>query len=89
MNLKRRKYIENDILKLHFLISGSPRSSKLSLSGLVTEKADDDYLAGKIRSLTRKVDSRIETFLVANGRFYSNNNSPLIDLAKRTGLEIY
>lgn len=55
---------------------------------IVTDNADDDYLAGKIWSLTRKVDSRIEPFLVANGRFYSNNNSPLVDLVKRTGLEI-
>lgn len=54
---------------------------------LVTEN-EDDYLTGKIWSLTRKVNSRIEPYLVGKGRFNDNVNSPLIDLVKRTGLEI-
>jgi predicted nucleotidyltransferase len=54
---------------------------------IVTEN-EDDYLAGKIWSLTRKVNSRIEPYLVGKGRFTNNENSPLIDLVKRTGLEI-
>lgn len=55
---------------------------------IVTENANDDYLAGKIWNLTKKVNSKIEPFLVGTNRFYSNDNSPLIDLVKRTGLEI-
>ncbi|HAH24511.1 MAG TPA: hypothetical protein DCL77_12300 [Prolixibacteraceae bacterium] len=55
---------------------------------IVTENANDDYLAGKIWNLTRKVNSRIEPFLVGTNRFYSSENSPLVDLVKRTGLEI-
>lgn len=55
---------------------------------IVTENANDDYLAGKIWNLTRKVNSRIEPFLVGTKRFYSTDNSPLVDLVKRTGLEI-
>lgn len=55
---------------------------------IVTDNDTDDYLAGKIWSLTRKVNSRIEPFLVGTKRFYSNDNSPLVDLVKRTGLEI-
>ena len=54
---------------------------------IVTEN-EDDYLTGKIWSLTRKVNSKIEPYLVGKGRFISNEDSPLIDLVKRTGLEI-
>lgn len=54
---------------------------------LVTDN-EDDYLTGRIWSLTRKVNSKIEPYLVGKGRFYDNVNSPLIDLVKRTGLEI-
>lgn len=55
---------------------------------IVTENANDDYLAGKIWNLTRKVNSRIEPFLFGTKRFYRDDNSPLVDLVKRTGLEI-
>ena len=54
---------------------------------IVTENKVD-YLAGKIWSLTSKVNSKIEPFLIGRTRFYSNDNSPLIDLVKKTGLEI-
>ncbi len=54
---------------------------------IVTEN-EDDYLSGKIWSLTRKVNSKIEPYLVGKGRFNNNVDSPLIDLVKRTGLEI-
>ncbi len=55
---------------------------------IVTENENDDYLAGKIWSLTPKINSKIEPFLVGTNQFYDNENSPLIDLVKRTGLEI-
>ena len=55
---------------------------------IVTENENDDYLAGKIWSLTQKVNSKIEPFLVGTNRFNSNDSSPLIELVKRTGLEI-
>jgi len=55
---------------------------------IVTENGDDDYLVGKIWSLTSKVNSKIEPYLVDKKRFYSNEDSPLIDLVRRTGLEI-
>ena len=55
---------------------------------LVIENENDDYLAGKIWNLTRKVNSRIEPFLVGTNQFYNNDHSPLIDLVKRKGLEI-
>jgi len=55
---------------------------------IVTENENDDYIAGKIWKLTRKVNTRIEPFLIDRNRFYSNDNSPLVELVKRTGLEI-
>jgi predicted nucleotidyltransferase len=54
---------------------------------IVTEN-EDDNLTGKIWSLTRKVNSKIEPYLVEKRRFLNNEDSPLIDLVKRTGLEI-
>jgi len=54
---------------------------------LVTE-SEDDYLTGKIWSLTRKVNSKIEPYLVGKGRFNNNVDSPFIDLVKKTGFEI-
>lgn len=55
---------------------------------IVTENVNDDYLVGKIWNLTKRVNSRIEPFLVGTNCFYSNDNSPLVELVKRTGLEI-
>jgi predicted nucleotidyltransferase len=55
---------------------------------LIVTESEDDYLTGKIWSLTRKVNSKIEPYLVEKGRFVNNVDSPLIDLVKRTGLEI-
>jgi predicted nucleotidyltransferase len=54
---------------------------------IVTEN-EDDYQTGKIWSLTRKVNSKIEPYLVGKRRFNTNEDSPLIDLVKRTGFEI-
>lgn len=55
---------------------------------IVTDNDTDDYLTGKIWNLTKKVNSRIEPYLVSMNRFYSKENSPLIDLVKSTGLKI-
>ena len=54
---------------------------------IVTEK-EDDYEIGKIWNLTRKVNTKIEPYLVGKSRFVDSQNSPLIDLVKRTGLQI-
>lgn len=55
---------------------------------MIVTEYEDDYLSGKVWSLTRKVNSKIEPYLVGKGRFNNNADSPLIDLVKRTGLEI-
>ncbi len=70
-----------------YLTNTATNESDIDLM-IVTDNDTDDYLAGKIWNLTRKVNSRIEPFLVGTERFYSNDNSPLVDLVKRTGLEI-
>jgi len=55
---------------------------------MIVTEYEDDYQTGKIWSLTRKVNSKIEPYLVGKRRFNNNEDSPLIDLVKRTGLEI-
>lgn len=55
---------------------------------IVTEKEQDDYGIGKIWSLTKQVNSKIEPYIIGKNRFKESNNSPLIDLVKRTGLMI-
>lgn len=55
---------------------------------LIVTDNDDDYVTGKIWSLTKKVNSKIEPYLVGKERFDKNENSPLIELVKKTGLEI-
>jgi len=70
-----------------YLSNSASADSDIDLM-IVTDNDEDDYLAGKIWKLTRKVNSKIEPFLVGKGRFYGDDNSPLVDLVKRTGLEI-
>ncbi|NEN24359.1 HEPN domain-containing protein [Cryomorpha ignava] len=55
---------------------------------LIVSENEDDQLTGRIWNLTRKVNTKIEPYLVGKDIFNSTNISPLIDLVKRTGLEI-
>jgi len=89
LNLLRAEGITVDKAFLYgsYLSNSVSNDSDIDLL-IVTEDGNDDYLAGKIWNLTKKVNSRIEPFLVDTNRFYSNDNSPLVDLVKRTGLEI-
>ena len=50
--------------------------------------ADNDVIIGKIWKLTKKINTKIEPFLVGLDRFNKNNYSPLIDLVKTNGIEI-
>ena len=68
------------------LINAANEESDIDVM-LITD-SDDDYTAGKIWSLTKRVNSKIEPFLVSKTRFYQDVESPLIDLVKNTGLEI-
>ncbi len=55
---------------------------------IVTEDESNDFVAGRIWSLTKKVNTKIEPYLVGRTRFDTNDNSPLIDLVRKNGLEI-
>jgi predicted nucleotidyltransferase len=80
-------FVDKAFLYGSYLTDTATSDSDIDLM-IVTENENDDYLAGKIWSLTRKINTKIEPFLVGKNRFYSNDNSPLVDLVKRTGLEI-
>lgn len=70
-----------------YLSNSATNDSDIDLM-IVTEDGNDDYLAGKIWNLTRRVNSKIEPFVVSTNLFYESDNSHLVDLVKRTGLEI-
>lgn len=79
--------VEKAFLYGSYLTNSATSESDIDLM-IVTENENDDNLAGKIWKLTRKVNSKIEPFLIGTKRFNSNDNSPLVDLVKRTGIEI-
>lgn len=79
--------INNAYLYGSYLTETATDESDIDLM-LVTDNVNDDYMVGKIWNLTRKVNSKIEPYLVEKKRFETGVNSPLIDLVKRTGLEI-
>lgn len=50
--------------------------------------ADNDFVIGRIWQLTKKINTRIEPFLVGRDRFNKGSHSPLIDLIKEKGVKI-
>lgn len=50
--------------------------------------ADNDFIVGRIWQLTKRINTKIEPFLVGQDRFDKNNYSPLIDLIKEKGIKI-
>jgi predicted nucleotidyltransferase len=79
--------IEKAFLYGSYLTGTATEESDIDLM-LITEKANDDNLAGMIWNITGKVNTKIEPFLVSSKHFYSDDNSPLVDLVRSTGLEI-
>jgi predicted nucleotidyltransferase len=55
---------------------------------LIVTENENDNLTLKIWSLTKRVNSRIEPYLIDKDRFIDNKDSLLIDLVKRTGIEL-
>ena len=57
---------------------------------IVSNKFDenDDLIIGKIWKLTRKINTKIEPFLVGNKKFNEDNSSPLINMIQDKGIEI-
>lgn len=79
--------VEKAFLYGSYLSNTATDDSDIDLM-IVTENENDDLLAGKVWSLTKRVNSKIEPFIVGTSRFYASEYSPLIELVKRTGLEI-
>jgi predicted nucleotidyltransferase len=67
----------------------SNKSSDIDLM-IVSENQveQDDQLIGKIWSLTRKISTRIEPYIVGSKRFSESNDSPLIEEVKNKGFEL-
>lgn len=57
---------------------------------IVSDKFDetDDIAVGKIWKLTRKINTRIEPFLIGLSKFRDDNTSPLVSMIKTRGIEI-
>ena len=57
---------------------------------IVSDKYDetDDIVVGKIWKLTRKINTRIEPFLIGLKKFKDDDSSPLVSLIKTKGIEI-
>ena len=79
-------FVDKAYLYGSYLTDSATTDSDIDLL-IVTEDENDDNTAGKIWSLTQRINSKIEPYLVGKSRF-ENNNSPLIDLVKQTGLKI-
>ena len=84
----RSEGIDVDKAYLYGSYLSNTASDDSDIDVMIVTDREDDYLTGKIWSLTRKVNSKIEPYLVGKARFMNNEDSPLIDLVKRTGLEI-
>lgn len=72
-----------------FAAGNYSESSDIDLM-LLSNSLNDNDVDKKSRAwvLTRKVDSRIEPYLVNLKRFQADDSSPLIEMVKKEGLEI-
>ena len=57
---------------------------------IVSDKYDesDDIAAGKVWKTTRKVNTKIEPFLIGLNKFNDDGASPLVSMIKEKGIEI-
>ncbi len=57
---------------------------------IVSDKYDetDDIAIGKTWKLTRKINTKIEPFLIGIKKFNDDNSSPLVSMIKTRGIEI-
>ena len=79
--------VEKAFLFGSYLTGSATEESEIDV--MIVSEHEDDILAGKVWSLTSKVDSRIEPILVGNQRFAEDNFSPIIDLVKKSGLRVF
>ena len=71
-----------------YLLNTASEESDIDLM-IVTENEHDDYLAGKVWALTNKINTKIEPFLIGRKKFNSVDSSPLVQMIKSKGLEIF
>jgi len=77
-----------------FLFGSYSAGNETSMSDIdvmiVSDKFDetDDIAIGKMWRLTRKINTRIEPFLIGIKKFKEDNTSPLLSTIKLNGLEI-
>jgi predicted nucleotidyltransferase len=57
---------------------------------IVSDKYDesDDMAIGRIWKLTRKINTRIEPFMIGIKRFNNEADSPIISMVKKQGIEV-
>ena len=77
-----------------FLFGSYSNDSASDLSDIdvmiVSDKYDEtnDLIAGKIWKLTKKINTKIEPFLIGLNKFRNDDTSPLISMIKDKGIEI-
>jgi len=88
--LLRNEGFEIDKIYLYGSYSLGTESKDSDIDILVVSNFDttDDYKIGKIWALTRRINSRIEPYLVNRQRFETDDTSPIIQIVKREGIEI-
>jgi predicted nucleotidyltransferase len=57
---------------------------------IISDKFDetDDFAVGKMWQLTRRIDTKIEPFLIGMKKFKEDDTSPLLNTVRLNGLEI-
>ena len=81
--------VEKAFLYGSYSLETETDDSDIDLMIVTNDKdADNDFIIGKIWQLTKKINTRIEPFLVGLDRFNKNSYSPLIDLIKEKGVKI-
>jgi len=90
MMLLRKEGIEVERIYLYGSYSKEKETEDSDIDLMVVANSDnmDDYSTGKIWALTKKVNSRIEPYLVSKKRFETDDTSPIIQIVKREGIEI-
>jgi predicted nucleotidyltransferase len=88
--LLREEGIEVDRIYLYGSYSKEKETEDSDIDLMIVASSDntDDYNTGKIWALTKKVNSRIEPYLVSKKRFETDDTSPIIQIVKREGIEI-
>jgi len=56
------------------------------VSGVFDDR--DDFIAGKVWALTRKVNSLIEPYMMGRKRFDAEETSPLVQIVKEEGIGV-